>query len=189
MPNINGVNYPVGSIDFSKPLVTDDGDAVTVVTVLPVGEYPVIVQIAGEEQIEQINAEGNSLSGSVEVQNAEEGPKVVYAVLLNEGAEHYFSETAYLSEADARASNNSEDIVAVTPVTIPVTTAEVASDLASVNLNGRAIKVGDTIYAYRRHYGDRQAKVVKVRNDVRKSLYIDPQDGNAPYWALNKNIR
>lgn len=54
---------------------------------------------------------------------------------------------------------------------------------------GRTRKVGETVHAYRNGVGTRVCTIVKMRRDSRKSLYLDPKDGNAPYWALNKNVR
>jgi len=54
---------------------------------------------------------------------------------------------------------------------------------------GRNRRVGETVYASRRGFGTRACRIVKLRRDSHKSLFLDPQDGNAPYWALNKNVR
>jgi hypothetical protein len=50
-------------------------------------------------------------------------------------------------------------------------------------------RVGQTVHASRQGFGVRVCTIVKLRRDARKSLYIDPKDGNGPYWAMNKNIR
>lgn len=54
---------------------------------------------------------------------------------------------------------------------------------------GRPRHVGETVHAYRNGFGTRVCTILKMRRDSRKSLYLDPQDGNEPYWALNKNVR
>jgi hypothetical protein len=54
---------------------------------------------------------------------------------------------------------------------------------------GRTRKVGETVHASRQGFGTRVCTIVKMRRDSRKSLYLDPKDGNGPYWALNKNVR
>jgi hypothetical protein len=54
---------------------------------------------------------------------------------------------------------------------------------------GRTRKVGETVHASRQGFGTRVCTIVKMRRDSRKSLYLDPRDGNGPYWALNKNVR
>jgi len=54
---------------------------------------------------------------------------------------------------------------------------------------GRVRRVGETVHAYRNNFGVRACTIVKMRRDSRKSLYIDPKDGNDAYWALNKNVR
>ncbi|SDK44175.1 hypothetical protein SAMN05444163_8120 [Bradyrhizobium ottawaense] len=54
---------------------------------------------------------------------------------------------------------------------------------------GRTRHVGETVHAYRNGFGTRVCTIVKLRRDARKSLFIDPKDGNEPYWALNKNVR
>jgi hypothetical protein len=54
---------------------------------------------------------------------------------------------------------------------------------------GRMRRAGEVVHAYRTSFGVRACTVVKMRRDARKSLYIDPKDGNEPYWALNKNVR
>ncbi|WP_439357908.1 hypothetical protein [Bradyrhizobium sp. DASA03007] len=53
----------------------------------------------------------------------------------------------------------------------------------------RMRRVGETVHAYRQGFGVRVCTIVKMRRDSRKSLYLDPKDGNGPYWALNKNVR
>ena len=40
----------------------------------------------------------------------------------------------------------------------------------------------------RQGFGNRTCTVIKTRDHSWKSLYVDPNDGNNPYWALNKNI-
>lgn len=54
---------------------------------------------------------------------------------------------------------------------------------------GRPRRVGETVHAFRQGSGTRVCTIVKMRRDSRKSLYLDPKDGNGPYWALNKNVR
>lgn len=54
---------------------------------------------------------------------------------------------------------------------------------------GRPRHVGETVHAYRNGFGTRVCTILKMRRDSRKSLYLDPKDGNEPYWALNKNVR
>jgi hypothetical protein len=54
---------------------------------------------------------------------------------------------------------------------------------------GQMRRVGQTVHASRQGFGVRVCTIVKLRRDARKSLYIDPKDGNGPYWAMNKNIR
>jgi hypothetical protein len=68
----------------------------------------------------------------------------------------------------------------VTDINQPPTEMYVAS---------RMRHVGETVHAYRSNFGVRVCTILKLRRDARKSLYIDPRDGNDPYWALNKNIR
>jgi hypothetical protein len=53
----------------------------------------------------------------------------------------------------------------------------------------RMRRVGETVHAYRNGFGTRACTVIKLRRDSRKSLLLDPKDGNEPYWALNKNVR
>jgi hypothetical protein len=53
---------------------------------------------------------------------------------------------------------------------------------------GRMRYVGETVHAYRNNFGTRACIIVKMRRDSRKSLFLNPQDGNEPYWALNKNV-
>lgn len=73
---------------------------------------------------------------------------------------------------------------------------EGASNVTDINqpptemyVAGRMRHVGETVNAYRNSFGTRVCTIVKMRRDSRKSLYIDPKDGNGPYWALNKNVR
>ena len=56
-------------------------------------------------------------------------------------------------------------------------------------VNGRLIAPGQIISAYRKGYGVRTVEVVKTREHSYQTLFIKPQDGSNPYWALNKNIR
>lgn len=71
-----------------------------------------------------------------------------------------------------------------------------ASNVADINqpptemyVAGRSRRVGETVHAYRNNFGTRACIIVKMRRDSRKSLFLNPQDGNDPYWALNKNVR
>lgn len=54
---------------------------------------------------------------------------------------------------------------------------------------GRTILAGDeTLRAYRNGFGWRNVKVVKIRNEYRKSFFVQAEDGSSPYWALNRNL-
>ena len=56
-------------------------------------------------------------------------------------------------------------------------------------VNGRLIAPGQMIRAYRPRCGVRDVEVLKTRDHAYQSLFIKPQDGSNPYWALNKNLR
>jgi hypothetical protein len=56
-------------------------------------------------------------------------------------------------------------------------------------VNGRLIAPGQIISAYRKHFGVRQVEVIKTREHSYQTLFVKPEDGSNPYWALNKNIR
>ncbi|MGX1427104.1 hypothetical protein AB7M59_007539 [Bradyrhizobium elkanii] len=56
-------------------------------------------------------------------------------------------------------------------------------------VNGRLIAPGQTVSAYRQRFGTRQVEVIKTRDHAYQTLFVKPQDGTNPYWALNKNIR
>ncbi|MEY9247611.1 hypothetical protein [Bradyrhizobium elkanii] len=56
-------------------------------------------------------------------------------------------------------------------------------------VNGRLIAPGQTVSAYRQRFGTRQCEVIKTRDHAYQTLFVKPQDGSNPYWALNKNIR
>jgi hypothetical protein len=45
------------------------------------------------------------------------------------------------------------------------------------------------VTAYRQGFGERSGTVVKTRDHSYKTLFVQPNDGTNPYWALNKNIR
>lgn len=50
-------------------------------------------------------------------------------------------------------------------------------------------RVGETVTFYRKGFGTRTGVIRKLRRDSRQSLFIEPNDGSGPYWALNKNVR
>jgi hypothetical protein len=71
------------------------------------------------------------------------------------------------------------------------TTAASAVEAAPTEMYvaSRMRRVGETVHAYRNGFGVRVCTILKLRRDSRKSLLLDPKDGNEPYWALNKNVR
>jgi hypothetical protein len=60
---------------------------------------------------------------------------------------------------------------------------------AYVYVNGRNVRVGDTVTVSRSGYGYREAVVKKLRNDPKRQLFVQANDGTGPYWALNRNVR
>jgi hypothetical protein len=77
-----------------------------------------------------------------------------------------------------------DEVASVAPVAAPSTDAPTEMYVA-----GQTRRVGQTVYASRQGFGIRACTIVKLRRDSQKSLYLDPRDGNGPYWALNKNVR
>ncbi|WP_029081193.1 hypothetical protein [Bradyrhizobium sp. th.b2] len=88
---------------------------------------------------------------------------------------------------DEAEEDENETVVAAAPVAAPVTAALDAP--TEMYVAGRMRKVGETVHAYRNGFGTRICTILKLRRASRKSLYVDPKDGNEPYWALNKNVR
>ena len=56
-------------------------------------------------------------------------------------------------------------------------------------MNGASSPPGQTVWAFRQPLGTRQVEVIKTRDHAYQTLFVKPQDGTNPYWALNKNIR
>lgn len=80
--------------------------------------------------------------------------------------------------------DSAADVTAIAPAV--ATAPEAPSEMY---VAGQMRKVGETVHAYRQGFGTRVCTILKLRRDSRKSLYVDPKDGNGPYWALNKNVR
>jgi hypothetical protein len=207
--------YPVGKIDFNKPFLVNDGydnryDG-RVVAVLKNSSYPVVVCFDNDgETVMQFDTDGDSDDGDYTIEQAREYPYTVYGAMLEEDGDLKFVETVFSSETDLRnqlLAYQLDDLVAVFPVTVtgpavshkPASEQEeseadaddnvpIGSPIDEFVLRGRSIKVGDTVWTSRRGFGHRQCKVLKMRKHPHVSLFVDPQDGNNPYWALNKNI-
>jgi hypothetical protein len=79
------------------------------------------------------------------------------------------------------------EVEGIAPVSTNVT--NITEPPTEMYVAGRMRRVGETVSAYRTNFGTRTCTILKMRRDSRKSLFIDPRDGNEPYWALNKNIR
>ena len=101
-----------------------------------------------------------------------------------------------LADDVAGAVSHVDDVVEGEEDENEVEGTEGASNVTDINqpptemyVAGRPRHVGEVAHAYRNGFGTRACTIVKMRRDSRKSLYLDPQDGNAPYWALNKNVR
>jgi hypothetical protein len=207
--------YPVGKIDFNKPFQVNDGydnryDG-RVVAVLKNSCYPVVVHFESDvETVMQFDSDGDSEDGDFTIEQAREYPYTVYGALLEADGELTFVETVFSSETDLRnnlPAYQMDDLAAVFPVTVtgpavsqqPVSEQEeseadgdnnapIGSPIDEFVLFGRSIKVGDLVWANRRGFGHRHCKVLKMRKHPHASLFVDPQDGNNPYWALNKNV-
>jgi hypothetical protein len=201
-------NYPAGVVDFNKPFqVFGDDDTVhtdaKVVAVLTGNSYPVVVvstNEVGDQVVNQFDTDGDSVDVYLKVENFHVGERAAFVVILKDGRNFYPHDDLFDTESAAidTVGDNSE-FFAVLPITIPATKQEIetAADEdsldgqtdGSVQVNGYTVKAGDQVVAFRRGFGERKATVLKVRNDFRKSLYIQPDDGTNPYWASNKNVR
>lgn len=198
--------FPVGEVDFNKPLRTsDDHDKVTVVTVLPAGGYPILVQVEGDEKVYQVDKDGGEYNGEIGVENVPEEPAGVrFFSLFRDGDKILASEESFDSASDA--SNDeihglelvgiasvdltaAKELLASTKAT-PTSDAGTNDPAVSVLVGGRYYRAGDTARFYRRGFGTRTGTVVKVDpTDSRKSLFVQANDGSNAYWALNKNIQ
>jgi hypothetical protein len=218
-------NYPIGKIDFNKPIMVFDrhGDEIgpgTVVLVLRSASYPVVVKFDehGVDTIDQFDTDGDGSTGDYEIQQTwDETPGVVWGALLDDDGELVFSEDGpFKSEEQAKHMTSDDNVILIFPLTLPERSPAVAAapaedeegdDDASdssatlapadpdapvleLYVGGRTRRVGEQVNAYRNNYGTRPCEILKIRRvPSHKSLFIDPKDGNNPYWALNKNIR
>jgi hypothetical protein len=112
-----------------------------------------------------------------------EAPKVAEPVIISSDDIGQLAEALDSNNEDGDEEHEDE-VAPVSPVAPPSTDAPTEMYVAGQNR-----RVGQTVYASRQGFGIRACRIVKLRRDGHKSLYLDPQDGNAPYWALNKNVR
>jgi hypothetical protein len=94
-----------------------------------------------------------------------------------------------VSDFDSDGIEGEEDEHEIEDAHVTGNVVDVSQPPTEMYVAGRMRHVGETISAYRSNVGTRTCTILKMRRDSRKSLYIDPRDGNEPYWALNKNIR
>lgn len=109
-----------------------------------------------------------------------DGPKVAEPIVVADVAGAGSAHDGIDEQLDETEEHDDEAAAAAAPSVDAPTEMYVA---------GRTRRVGETVHAYRQGFGVRVCTIVKLRRDSRKSLYLDPKDGNGPYWALNKNVR
>jgi len=184
-------------VDFTKDIQTESGLAARHVFTFDSGlnDYPFLIVIpgAGEDVVDQANEHGETRSGQYVIVNKPEPPKVVYARLFKdeEGA-FYFDENAYDSEAEATDAGDRYQLVGIVPVTVPGTgdaAPAAEGSLDTVEIDGVVFRAGSRVYFRRPRRGWRWGHVVKVRSNDRSSLFVQPDDGSRPYWALNRNVQ
>lgn len=56
-------------------------------------------------------------------------------------------------------------------------------------VSGRLIAPGQIVRFHKQYVGVRDVEVIKTRDHSYATLFVKPQDGSTPYWALNKNLR
>ncbi|WFU52234.1 hypothetical protein QA639_21235 [Bradyrhizobium pachyrhizi] len=56
-------------------------------------------------------------------------------------------------------------------------------------VSGRLVAPGQIVRFHKQHVGTRDVEVIKTRDHSYATLFVRPQDGSNPYWALNKNLR
>ncbi|WP_316196662.1 hypothetical protein [Bradyrhizobium sp. SZCCHNS3053] len=122
------LQYPVGIIDFNKPiLVVDNGDddaepydSPSIVTVLKGNAYPVVVSFwhDGEQRIDQFDTDGDSFSGDVKIEQDQPWPRTVYVVIARDGRHLVLDETLYSSEEQAHDDNEMEDVIGIFPIVV-----------------------------------------------------------------------
>ena len=112
-------------------------------------------------------------------------PRVVEEPVVETAVE--LTDDEYSEEEEHDEGDGFQPDVAVVEATPPTPPAPPHPDARWVN--GRLIAPGQFIRAYRPRCGVRDVEVIKTRDHAYQSLFIKPQDGSNPYWALNKNIR
>ncbi|SHH04456.1 hypothetical protein [Bradyrhizobium erythrophlei] len=218
-PAVPATNYPVGAVDFNKAIEVFDrhDDSVVhtnarVLAVLDGNAYPVVVvstNTDGDELVTQFDTDGDDFDGDLRVANAQTGDLTRFLVIYRSGRDFGVYDDLFASEdAAIEQHGDDNDFHAIVPITIPAqaqvidhvseseeedeiteTVAEALPE-GAVTVNGRVVKPGDKVRAYRRNYGERQVNVLKTRTTKPwKALLVQADDGTAPYWALNSNIR
>jgi hypothetical protein len=177
-----------------------------------------LVEDHGEQTAVHFDHNGESDTGDYELCNVQTGPKTVYAVLCrnDEGTLHFLTE-AFESEDDARQTilEYGDDLVSVYPAVVPeeesaapaaqqVTDAPAAgvntesaakpNDPDAVYVGGRNRSVGERVSFKARASGryssyTKAGTIVRLRNDSKRSLLVQPDDGSTRYWALNSSIQ
>lgn len=61
--------------------------------------------------------------------------------------------------------------------------------LDTTAIDGVVFSVGERIHFSSRHRGAGYATIQKIRADDMRSLFIQPESGATPFWALNSSIR
>lgn len=203
------VEEPAGPTgpDFTKPLRTVVGRYP--VRVLTTGAsnpgFPVValVKIDGVETAINYNTMGEDAELARVIENVPPIPPVAIGRVLRSIADDglIFDSRVFANEVDARDTPaDGFEFISTYRVLLPQVNAlgeqeeieesEDAPGPQELRVNGRLLKVGDTLSVQRRGFGYRNARVVKFRLEPsHKQVFVQAEDGSNPYWALNKNVR
>jgi hypothetical protein len=205
--------FPVTSpVDFNKPLEADEEFAgmseIKVLVHVPGASYPFVVSFKdeyGNLQVCNFDTEGDSADSDYRVANPTPLPTTIYGILSKDGSDLSFGDVVYdtldaaLEELDTDSGDigvfeinptvlttSSDEAETTTTTTAGAATGESVSFYA--NGSTRTFRAGDTVTTNRRRIGRRTVNVVKVRQDRKRSLFVQPSDGSNAYWALNSNV-
>lgn len=111
-------------------------------------------------------------------------PAVVEATVV--GTDEELSDDEYSEEEEH--DEGDADFQGSAPVVVePASPAPSHPDAKWVN--GRLIAPGQIVRFHKQYQGVRDVEVIKTREHSYATLFVKPQDGSNPYWALNKNLR
>jgi hypothetical protein len=186
-----------------------------VISFLDGASYPVVVKFTteGGQRVAMFDTDGEDEDGNYEVEQVRVAPYQGFIVVIQDAdgdlevlPKVYLSRDAVTGDDDIIP----DDIILVQEITVPAKSDGPVSDpvVAEVEeeedgqaeagaaaalgesawINGFNRRVGETVTAWRSGFGSRPVEILRFRSHSFKKAFVDPKDGNKPYWAYDRNI-